>query len=116
MQHTSFGVRYCRPTPAIETCEQSDRFPNLRLLLAGAAAETRCTRFLERPPPKLGIADEVLQAVYCRDYRLVSADRAMDVFVYLYVRNRQVMPNGQGDHGLRCSRCCVRNRLPIRAD
>lgn len=57
-------------------------FPQLRLLVVGRGSGSAVKDVVEDPAARMGIADRIVLAGYCRDDRLVAAYRAMDVLVY----------------------------------
>lgn len=57
----------------------ASRFPYLRFLLVGRG---KIEDIVKKPAKNLGIEDRLILAGYCRDDRLVSAYRAMDVLAY----------------------------------
>jgi glycosyltransferase involved in cell wall biosynthesis len=59
-----------------------EEFPQLRLLLVGRGRPGALDTVVRKPVMKMGIADRVLLAGYCRNDQLVAAYRAMDVLVY----------------------------------
>lgn len=60
------------------------RYPQLRLLVVGRGGGTAVEDEVGRPAEALGIRDRVVLAGYCRDERLVTAYRAMDLLAYPY--------------------------------
>jgi glycosyltransferase involved in cell wall biosynthesis len=56
--------------------------PGLKLLLVGRGQEEAVREVVVEPARRLGIADRVVQAGYCRAERLVAAYRAMDALAY----------------------------------
>lgn len=60
----------------------SKEFPQLRLLVVGRGSGPAVKEVVEDPAARIGIADRIVLAGYCRDDRLVAAYRAMDVLVY----------------------------------
>jgi len=57
-------------------------FPHLRLLLVGRGRKNAVEKVVKEPARKMGIADRVILAGYCRDDRLVAAYRVMDMLIY----------------------------------
>jgi glycosyltransferase involved in cell wall biosynthesis len=55
---------------------------NLKLLLVGRGQEQAIREVVVEPARRMGIADRVIQAGYCRAERLVAAYRAMDALAY----------------------------------